>query len=58
MSHEAKDALIGRMREQHAQLNGHEPDAKTARAIEREATQVAERVEARNREVRYTPRRR
>lgn len=55
MSHEAKEALIGRMREQFAQLNGRDPDAKTARAIEQQATRVAESVGAKNNERRWVP---
>ena len=58
-AYEAKDKLIARMREQHETITGHAPDAKTARAIEKQATKTAEAVMAtKNRESRYQPRRR
>ena len=49
---EAKQELIGAMRQQHEELHGRAPTAKEARKIEEKARQTAERCE-RNKTYRY-----
>lgn len=51
MSDDPKERLVARMRDQFAQMNGHEPTGKAAREIEKRAAESCQRVA--NRTVRW-----